>query len=109
MNPVGVVVCFFVVLGSAVVPAVGFEVDVDVFVDIVFVAAVLMEGSLEEVVLAGVNTLPAGVGADRNEFGEDVMLSVFPPLRSNPKMCFECRYDAARRNGSVQASEDEVG
>jgi hypothetical protein len=33
--------------------------------------AVLVEGSRDEVVLAGVSTLPAVVGAERNEFGGD--------------------------------------
>lgn len=41
-------------------------------VDVVVVVA-LVEGSLEEVVVTGVNTLPAVVGADKKEFGEDVM------------------------------------
>lgn len=93
-------------LGSGVVvPAVGFEVDVDVFV-----AAVLIEGSLEEVVLAGVNTLPAGVGAGRKEFGEDVMfsLSFFSSVQI-PK-CVS-KVDITLRGGMdrVQAWEDEVG
>lgn len=33
--------------------------------------AVLIEGSRDEIVLAGVSTLPAVVGAERNEFGGD--------------------------------------
>jgi hypothetical protein len=79
------VVVRFSVFGS---DAAGFVLVVAVAV-LAAAVDVLTEGSLEEVVVVGVKTLPAVVAAERKEVGEDAIVDSLSSFLSSLKTCLQ--------------------